>query len=89
MPKLRNIIIKLVIIYGWIKMKQELIKVEGMTCQHCVQTITKALKNVSGLSSISVDLDNKEVNVSFDDNETNLQEITRKILEAGFELPEN
>ena len=70
-------------------MKQELIKVEGMTCQHCVQTITKALKNVSGLSSISVDQDNKEVNVRFDENGTNLQEITKKIVEVGFELPEN
>ena len=70
-------------------MKQELIKVEGMTCQHCVQTITKALKSISGLSSIDVFLDNKEVNVRFDENKTNLQEITKKIVEVGFELPEN
>jgi len=70
-------------------MKQELIKVEGMTCQHCVQTITKALKKISGLNSIDVSLDNKEVNVRFDENETNLQEITKKIVEVGFELPEN
>ena len=70
-------------------MKQKLIKVEGMTCQHCVQTITKALKKISGLNSIDVILDNKEVNVRFDENETNLQEITKKIVEVGFELPEN
>ena len=70
-------------------MKQELIKVEGMTCQHCVQTITKKLKNISGLNSIDISLDNKEVNVRFDEDETNLQEITKKIVEVGFELPEN
>tara|TARA_B100000686_G_scaffold312868_1_gene357750 strand:- start:4212 stop:4424 length:213 start_codon:yes stop_codon:yes gene_type:complete len=70
-------------------MKQELIKVEGMTCQHCVQIITKVLKNISGLDSIDISLDNKEVNVRFDENETNLQEITKKIIEVGFELPEN
>ena len=68
-------------------MKQELIKVEGMTCQHCVQTITEELKKISGLNSIDVSLDNKEVNVRFDENETNLQEITKKIVEVGFELP--
>ena len=67
-------------------MKQELIKVEGMTCQHCVQTITKILKNISGLNSIDVSLDSKEVNVLYNENETNLQEITKKIVEVGFEL---
>ena len=89
MPKIRHIIIKLVILCGSIKMKQELIKVEGITCQHCVQTITKALKSISGLSSIDVFLDNKEVSVHFDENETNLHEITNKIAEVGFELPGN
>ena len=70
-------------------MKQELVKVEGMTCQHCLQTITDALKNISGLNGIDVDLDKKEVNVRFDENETSLQEITNKIIQIGFELPKS
>ena len=86
MWKIRNIIIKSEIFNGLIKMKQELIKVEGITSQHCVQTITKALKSISGLNSIDVSLDSKEVNVLYNENETNLQEITKKIVEVGFEL---
>ena len=86
MLKIRNIIIKSEIFNGLIKMKQELIKVDGMTCNHCVQTITKALKKISGLNSIDVSLDSKEVNVLYNENETNLQEITKKIVEVGFEL---
>ncbi|MZH05197.1 MAG: heavy-metal-associated domain-containing protein [Nitrospinae bacterium] len=70
-------------------MKQESVKVEGMTCQHCVQTITEALKKIPGLDSVAVDLDKKEVDVKFDENETSLQEITGKIVEVGFELPKN
>ena len=70
-------------------MKQELIKVEGMTCQHCVQTIMKALKKIRGINTIDVSLDNKEVNVFFDDNEIKLKEITKKIVEVGFELSKN
>ena len=89
MWKIRNIIIKSEIFNGLIKMKQELIKVDGMTCQHCVQTITKALKKISGLNSIDVSLDSKEVNVLYNENETNLQEITKKIVEVGFELSKN
>ncbi len=70
-------------------MKQELIKVEGMTCHHCTQTITEALREIPGLNSINVNLDKKEVDVKFDGNETSLQEITKKIIELGFELPKN
>lgn len=70
-------------------MKQELIKVEGMTCQHCVQTITRALNKILGINSIDIILDNNEVNVRFDENQTNLQEITKKIAQVGFDLSEN
>ena len=70
-------------------MKQELIKVDGMTCQHCVQTITDVVKKIPGLISINVNLDKKEVDVKYDENETSLQVITKKIFEIGFELPEN
>tara|TARA_Y100001934_G_C12229117_1_gene714495 strand:+ start:355 stop:567 length:213 start_codon:yes stop_codon:yes gene_type:complete len=70
-------------------MKQELIKVDGMTCQHCVQTITDVVKKIPGLISINVNLDKKEVDVKFDENETSIQEITKKIYEIGFTLPEN
>ena len=69
-------------------MKQESVKVEGMTCQRCVQTIRNALVKISGLNTININLDAKEVGVTFNDNETSLQEIIGKIIEAGFELPE-
>jgi copper chaperone len=34
------------------------IKIEGMSCQHCVMAVTKALKEIEGLSSVNVDLQN-------------------------------
>ena len=70
-------------------MRQETIKVEGMTCQHCVQTITEALNNITGLNTVNVDLVKKEVSVKFNDNETKLKKICDKIIELGFELRKN
>ena len=70
-------------------MRQETVKVEGMTCQHCVQIITNALKNIAGLNTVNVDLVKKEVSVEFNENETKLQKISDKIIEVGFELPTN
>ena len=60
-----------------------------MTCQHCVQTITDALNNITGLNTVNVDLVNKEVSVKFNENETKLKKIFDKIIEVGFELPNN
>ena len=60
-----------------------------MTCQHCVETITDALNNITGLNTVNVDLVKKEVSVKFNENETKLQKISDKIIEVGFELPNN
>ena len=70
-------------------MRQETIKVEGMTCQRCVQTITEALNDITGLNTVNVDLVNKEVSVKFNENETKLKKIFDKTIEVGFELPNN
>ena len=70
-------------------MRQETVKVEGMTCQHCVQIITDALNNITGLNTVNVDLVKKEVRVKFNENETKLKKISDKIIEVGFELPNN
>ena len=34
------------------------IKIKGMSCQHCVMAVTKALQEVPGLSRVNVDLQN-------------------------------
>ena len=60
-----------------------------MTCQHCVQIISDALNNITGLNTVNVDLVKKEVRVKFNENETKLKKISDKIIEVGFELPNN
>ena len=60
-----------------------------MTCQHCVQIISDALNNITGLNTVNVDLVKKEVRVKFNENETELKKISDKIIEVGFELPNN
>ena len=70
-------------------MTKESLKVEGMTCQHCVQTITEALGKIDGTNKVAVDLDKKEVQVDYNGEKTNLQEISDKIVEVGFELVKN
>ena len=67
-------------------MTKESLNVEGMTCQHCVETIKDALGGIVGINKVAVDLDKKEVQIDYNEEETNLKEISVKIVEMGFEL---
>jgi copper chaperone len=62
------------------------IQVEGMTCGHCVETVTQAVNSLDGIGQVSVDLDKKQVSVDFDESRTDPDTISSKIIEVGFEV---
>lgn len=68
------------------KMAHKILNVEGMSCDHCVQTIQKAVKGLSGIRKVVVTLDKKEVHVDFDESKTDVEAISEKITNAGFEV---
>ncbi len=68
---------------------QNILRVEGMTCQHCVQTVSDAVGKVAGVQKVAVNLKQKEVTVDFDELQTKTDEISAQIIAAGFEVIEN
>jgi copper chaperone len=61
------------------------IKVKGMSCQHCVKAVTKALGELDGVQDVKVDLAKGEA--SFEETKPLDAEVLReKIKKAGFEL---
>ena len=40
--------------------------VEGMTCSHCVRTVTDSLKNIPGVTTVNVTLENGLAHVEGD-----------------------
>lgn len=48
-------------------MKTQLLKVTGMTCGGCVQSVTRALKAVAGVNDVQVTLASGETRVQFDE----------------------
>lgn len=68
---------------------QKVLKVEGMTCQHCVQTVTETVAKMTGVEKVDVSLEQKEVTVDFDESQTQTEKISAQIVEAGFEVMEN
>lgn len=66
------------------KMKKTLI-VEGMSCQHCVAHVKKALEGVSGVSEVSVDLDSKKAVLTADASVTD-EALRSAVTEEGYEV---
>ncbi len=59
------------------------IKVQGMSCNHCVMAVTKALSKVQGISDVKVDLTKGEA--SFNRTESvNLDQVKKEIEQEGF-----
>lgn len=61
----------------------ENLKIKGMSCQHCVGSVKKALEGISGLSRISVDLDAGEA--TFENDGVSPEEIDSAITKIGFD----
>lgn len=55
-----------------------------MVCTGCVQTVTKALRKVDGVSSAEVSLEKKEAIVTFDDAKTSVDSLMKATGSAGF-----
>lgn len=66
-------------------MMQTTIKVEGMTCQNCERAVKDALLSVSGVTEVSINLDNGQVTIDHLDNvdATTFKEVVE---EQGYDV---
>ena len=62
------------------------LSVEGMSCQHCVNAIRKAVGALNGVQRVEVDLQKKEVTVDFDSAAATLTAIKEAIEDQGYEV---
>ena len=60
------------------------LKITGMTCGHCQQTVEDALKNVKGVYAVFVDLQGMMAEVDFDDSRSSLGDLTAAVERAGY-----
>lgn len=65
-------------------MKTQELKIEGMTCGHCVMHVKKELSKVAGL--IVEDIQIGTARVKFDETQVTSEHLTHAINEAGYKL---
>ncbi|NOX20529.1 MAG: heavy-metal-associated domain-containing protein [Nitrospirae bacterium] len=65
-------------------MAEVTIKIDGMSCQHCVMRVKKAIDAVDGVSSSEVEVGSAKV--VFDDSKTTEDAIKAAITQAGYKV---
>ncbi|MDR3171233.1 MAG: copper ion binding protein [Treponema sp.] len=61
------------------------LKIDGMSCEHCVRHVTEALTGIGGVTSASVNLKKKNAVVEHGEGVT-LETMKAAITEAGYEV---
>ncbi len=61
------------------------VKIKGMSCNHCVMAVTKALNGLQGVSDVNVDLENGQATVEHDPS-VSLNSVHEQIKKAGYEV---
>ncbi|MEA5014396.1 MAG: copper ion binding protein [Candidatus Limiplasma sp.] len=67
-------------------MEKAILKVDGMSCEHCVKAVTKAVSALPGIGGVSVDLKAGTVTVEHDPAQSALDAIKAEIQEQGYDV---
>ena len=67
-------------------MKDVTLKVQGMTCGHCVSSVKGALESVDGISDVEVNLAEGTVHAKYDESKVNLDQMKSLIDDQGYEV---
>lgn len=65
-------------------MKEITINIDGMSCQHCVMRVKRALEGLTGISGLSVDVGSARV--TFDESKIQQADIEKAIIKAGYKI---
>lgn len=60
------------------------LKIDGMTCGHCVQAVEKALQNRPGVRTATVHLESGAAEVEYDESSVAPEQLIAAVEEEGY-----
>lgn len=60
------------------------IRIDGMHCHNCEQTISKAISAKPGVHEVEVDFNSKQASVLFDPSQVKIAELMAAVDEVGY-----
>ena len=65
-------------------MQKLTLAIDGMTCNHCQMTVTRALLGVEGVERAEVSLEEARAEVEFDPQRARVEDLVRAVDEEGY-----
>lgn len=69
---------------GGVEMADLILKIEGMTCHHCVMSVRKAVESVKGVNTADINIGSAKIN--YDDTKTDKNAIIEAIQRIGYRV---
>lgn len=63
------------------------VSVKGMSCQHCVSSVTKALEQLEGVKNVEVSLEKAEARYD-EDKPVDRDTVRKAVQDAGYDVGE-
>jgi len=60
------------------------LSIGGMTCEHCVMSVTKGINGLEGIEAVSVTLDDSTAVVKYDAAVVNMDDIKKAVEKRGY-----
>lgn len=67
-------------------MEQVTLKVQGMSCGHCVKAIEGSVGELDGVHGVNVKLDDAQVEITFNESQISIDKIKETIEDQGYEV---
>jgi copper chaperone len=67
-------------------MTSKTLKVEGMSCHHCTEAVSRAVRALNGVQDVQVSLGNKSAEVRYDESRVSVEELAKAIEEEGYSV---
>lgn len=67
-------------------MEQSTLQIGGMTCQGCVNSVTRVLQALPGVENVEVSLERNEARLRYDPARVRPEAFRQAVEQAGFEV---
>ncbi len=67
-------------------MKNVILNITGMTCEGCVEHVSRRLQAVPGVQTVEVDLTSQSATIAVDEEECATADLTAAVRSAGYQV---
>lgn len=68
------------------EVKELVLSVPDVSCEHCVKTINGALGGLPGVEAVSTDIPTKQVHLRYDPSRVSFEQVEATLDDAGYTI---